>query len=92
MAGLSICSCCLISGQKVTFLVVRMTGSTCLNPAVGFFLQTVAAWAKEDSTIFFRDVWTLIIPSILGAIVGGIFMKKFYEPLLLFIKYKDLVD
>lgn len=39
-----------------------------------------------------RDIWPLVIPSIIGAIVGGYLTSRFYEPLLLFIKYKDLVE
>jgi len=69
-----------------------MTGSTCINPAVGICLQLVAAWGAGDPMLFFRDVWPLIIPSIIGSILGGMFMTKIYEPLLLFIKYKELAD
>ena len=69
-----------------------MTGSTCINPAVGFALQLIAAWGAGDFNIIVRDVWPLIVPSILGAICGAFFTKKFYEPLLLYVKYKDLKD
>lgn len=69
-----------------------MTGSTVLNPAVGLCLQLVAAVAKEDALMFWRDLWPLVVPSVLGAIFGGYFMTKIYEPLLLYIKYKDLAD
>jgi glycerol uptake facilitator-like aquaporin len=69
-----------------------MTGSTCINPAVGICLQMVAAWGAGDAMIFFRDVWPLVFPSILGGIIGGLFMTTLYEPLLLFIKYRDLAD
>jgi len=55
-----------------------MTACTVLNPALGLFLQMVAAIAREDALIFFRDVWPLVIPSILGAIIGGYFMKGIY--------------
>lgn len=55
-----------------------MTGSTCINPAVGICLQMVAAWGAEDPLIFIRDVWPLIVPSVLGSIIGGIFMTKIY--------------
>ena len=34
----------------------------------------------------------MVFPSILGAIIGGYFTHKFYEPLLLYIKYKDLAE
>lgn len=69
-----------------------MTGSTVLNPAVGISLQLAAACAKGDATMFWRDVWPLIVPSLLGAVIGSYFMTKLYEPLLLFIKYKDLAE
>lgn len=69
-----------------------MTGSTVINPAVGVCLQMVAAWAQKDHMVFFRDVWPLLIPSVLGSILGGYFMTKFYEPPLLFIKYEDLAQ
>lgn len=69
-----------------------MTGSTVLNPGVGISLQLVAACAQGDAVIFWRDVWPLVIPSLLGAIIGGYFMTKLYEPLLLYIRYKDLSD
>jgi hypothetical protein len=39
-----------------------------------------------------RDVWPLIVPSVLGGLLGGYFMLKFYEPLLLYIKYKELAE
>ena len=40
--------------------------------------------------IFVRDVWPLIVPSVLGALIGAYFMVRIYEPLLLYLKYKDL--
>lgn len=52
----------------------------------------IAALANGDWLMFWRDVWPLIVPSILGAIIGGFFMKKIYQPLLLYIKYQDLAD
>jgi uncharacterized membrane protein YfcA len=55
-------------------------------------LQLIAAFIKGDSLIFFRDVWPLVVPSILGGILGGYFSLKFYEPLLLYIKFKDLEE
>ena len=33
-----------------------------------------------------------MVPSVLGGVFGGFFMRLFYEPLLLFIKYRDLTD
>ena len=39
-----------------------------------------------------RDVWPVVIPSIMGAFLGGYLTSRFYEPLLLFIKYNDLVE
>lgn len=52
----------------------------------------IAAIIKGDSLILFRDVWPLVIPSTIGGILGGYFTLKFYEPLLLYIKYKDLAE
>ena len=92
MANLSISPSRSFLGQKVNTILPRVTGSTCINPAIGICLQIVAAWGAGDITIFVRDVWPLIIPSVLGAILGGFFMTKFYEPLLMFIKYGDLAD
>lgn len=92
MADLFVCACGVIFGQKVLFKLCRMTGSTVLNPAVGLCLQFIAACAKEDALMFWRDLWPLVVPSALGAIAGGYFMTKIYEPLLLYIKYKDLAD
>lgn len=63
-----------------------------INPAAGLCLQLIAAIIKQDAAIFYRDVWPLIFPSIIGAIIGGYFTHKFYEPLLLYIKYKDLAE
>jgi len=34
----------------------------------------------------------LVLPSIMGGLLGGYFTLKFYEPLPLYIKYKDLAD
>jgi len=69
-----------------------MTGCTVLNPAVGLCLQLVAAIAKGDSMMFVRDVWPLLVPSVIGSVIGALFMKRVYEPLLLFIKYRDLAE
>jgi hypothetical protein len=55
-----------------------MTGNTVLNPVLGFCLQMVAAIAQGDALILFRDVWPLVVPSIIGAIIGGYFMKNIY--------------
>jgi hypothetical protein len=55
-----------------------MTGSTVLNPAIGICLQLVAALSQKDFLIFVRDVWPLIVPSIMGAIIGSYFMSKIY--------------
>ena len=68
----------------------RIAGSTIINPAIGICLQLVAAWSKGDLMIFVRDVWPLIVPSVLGALIGAYFMVRIYEPLLLYLKYKDL--
>lgn len=93
MANLLISANILVSHEKVTNkLLFRFFGGTCLNPAVGIFLQMVAAFGAGDPLIFVRDVWFLIFPSILGAFLGAYFMMKIYEPLLLYIKYKDLAD
>ena len=69
-----------------------MTGSTCINPAVGLALQMVAAWGSGDVSLFLIYIWPLLVPSVFGAIIGGLFTTKFYEPLLLHIKYKDLSE
>ena len=82
LAGLSISACSSLLGSEVDLSSFRMTGSTCINPAVGFFLQLIAAWGAGDINIFIRDVWPLLIPCMLGAVVGAFFIKKFYEPLL----------
>lgn len=63
-----------------------------MNPAAGISLQLIASFIKGDALIFLRDVWPLILPSIMGGLLGGYFTLKFYEPLLLYIKYKDLAD
>jgi hypothetical protein len=63
-----------------------------LNPAAGFSLQLIAAFIKGDWMILVRDVWPLVLPSTLGGILGGYFTVKFYEPLLLYIKYRDLAE
>lgn len=42
--------------------------------------------------MFWRDLWPLVVPSLLGGVIGGYFMTKIYEPLLLHIKYKDLAE
>jgi len=90
MANILICSSCAILGEEVKSDLFRITGSTIINPAIGICLQMVAAWSKQDPLIFFRDVWPLIVPSVIGASMGAYFMVKVYEPLLLYLKYKDL--
>lgn len=92
MANIHVYSCSALSGTQVQLDRLRMTGDTVLNPSVGFCLQMVAAIREGDVLILFRDVWPLLVPSIIGAIVGGYFMKGIYEPLLLYIKYKDLAE
>jgi uncharacterized membrane protein YfcA len=72
--------------------LLRLFGQTLINPAAGVAIQLVAALSREDVLIFVRDIWPLVVPSIIGAVVGGYLTSRFYEPLLLFIKYRDLVD
>jgi len=55
-----------------------MTGSTVINPAIGISLQLVAAISQKDIMIFVRDIWPLIVPSFVGAIIGSYFMGKIY--------------
>jgi uncharacterized membrane protein YfcA len=69
-----------------------MTGNTPINFAIGIAIQLVAAIIQGDALILFRDVWPVLLPSLLGAFIGGYFMLRVYEPLLLFIKYRDLAD
>lgn len=70
----------------------RLTGDTTINPAAAISLQAIAAWIKGDWLIFVRDVWPLLLPSAIAGLLGGYFMVKVYEPLLLFIKYRELAD
>lgn len=69
-----------------------MTGNTSINPAIGIAIHLVAAIIQGDPLILLRDVWPVFLPSLLGAFIGGYFMLRVYEPLLLFIKYRDLAD
>lgn len=92
MANLPVYSSSAISRSQVILYSFRLSGDTCLNPAAGFSLQLIAAIIKGDWLIFVRDVWPLVLPSALGGILGGYFTLKFYEPLLLYIKYKDLAE
>ena len=73
-------------------IICRFTGDTCVNPAVGISIQLVAACVKGNPDIFFRDFYQLMVPSVLGAIVGSFFLIKFYEPMFLFMKHKDLIQ
>ena len=49
-----------------------------MNPFIGFNFQLIAAITKNDAAIFYRDIWILIIPSICGAIIGAIIIRKVY--------------
>jgi hypothetical protein len=40
----------------------------------------------------FLNSWMLILPAALGAILGGTVMTKIYEPLLLSIRHKEMVN
>lgn len=66
-----------------------MTGSTMLNPAIGFALQIVAAVDQMSPSVLLGSL-TLLIPSLAGGFAGGLIMTRLYEPLLLSIKYKEL--
>jgi hypothetical protein len=57
---------------------------------VAISLQAIAAWIKGDWLILVRDVWPLVVPSAIAGVLGGYFMVKVYEPLLLYIKYREL--
>jgi hypothetical protein len=70
----------------------RLTGDTTINPAAAISLQAIAAWIKGDWLIFVRDVWPLVVPSVIAGLLGGYFMVKVYEPLLLYIKYRELAE
>lgn len=65
-----------------------MTGDTVLNPTVGIFYQIGTAISKADPT-YLSWVWILIVPSTIGGFLGGLFMYKVYEPLLLYTKFKN---
>jgi hypothetical protein len=65
-----------------------MTGDTALNPSVAIFYQIGTAIIKADPT-YLQWLWILVGPSTIGGVLGGLFMYKVYEPLLLHTKFKD---
>ncbi len=65
-----------------------MTGDTPLNPNSCIFYQ-LGSWLYHQNTDYLIDMWLLVVPSTIGGICGGLMMHKCYEPLLLFIRFKD---
>ncbi len=65
-----------------------MTDDTPLNPTASIFFQ-IGSWIKTQDTMYLEYLWVLIIPSTFGGLIGGLFMYKIYEPLLLFTKFKN---
>jgi len=65
-----------------------MTDDTPLNPAASMFLQ-LGSWLTTGNIMYLEYVWILIAPSIVGGILGGIFMYKVYEPLTIYMKFKN---
>ena len=65
-----------------------MTGDTVLNPTVAIFYQIGTAIQKADPN-YLTWLWILIVPSTIGGLLGGLFMYKVYEPLLLYTKFKN---
>ena len=65
-----------------------MTGNTPLNPIVSIFFQ-IGTWLKTEDSSHIIYLWLLILPSIIGGLAGGFLMHKIYEPLILYIKFKE---
>lgn len=65
-----------------------MTDDTPLNPTAAIFYQ-IMYFIKTQDLMYLEYVWILIVPSTLGGLLGGFFMYKVYEPLSLFIKFKN---
>lgn len=65
-----------------------MTSDTPLNPAASIFFQ-IGSWIKTGDIMYVTYIWILIFPSIIGGLLGGIFMYKIYEPLSLYTKFKN---
>lgn len=65
-----------------------MTDDTPLNPAACIFFQ-LGSWINTGDIMYLTHIWILIFPSILGGLFGGFFMYKIYEPLSLYMKFKN---
>lgn len=59
-----------------------------MNPNTSIFFQ-LASFIKHQNIDYLIDTWILIVPSTIGGILGGIFMHKIYEPLVLYMRFKN---
>jgi len=65
-----------------------MTGETCVNPALGVAHQLFSA-IIDPSHANPLMILILIFPSLIGGAVAGYVMRQVYEPLLLYIRFKN---
>lgn len=65
-----------------------MTDDTPLNPVACVFFQ-LGSWIKTGNIMYVEYIWVLIVPAIIGGVAGGFFMYNVYEPLSLYMKFKN---
>lgn len=68
-----------------------MTGETPVNPAIAVPYQILASILTPEKAVFWKLIY-VIVPSLIGGGLAGYTVGKFYEPLLLFTKFKGELE
>ncbi len=68
-----------------------MTGETCVNPALGVAHQLFSAIIDSEHAKP-QMILILIFPALIGGAIAGYVMRQFYEPLLLYTRFKHELD
>lgn len=68
-----------------------MTGETCVNPALGVAHQLFSAIINSDEARP-EMILILLFPSLIGGAIAGYVMRQFYEPMLLYTRFKSELE
>lgn len=87
MANVPVSGCLPFLGQEVIAPSFRMTGETCVNPALGVAHQLFSS-IIDSTNAKPQMILILLFPSLIGGAIAGFVMRQFYEPMLLYTRFK----
>lgn len=68
-----------------------MTGETCVNPALGVAHQLFSSIINSENAKP-EMILILLFPSLIGGAIAGFVMRQFYEPMLLYTRFKHELE